>query len=86
MEKTGPWWNWYRKYLKSPKWKKIRHKCILRDKYCQICEKEYSKKNCFVAHHISYLHVGQADWQELEDLRLLCCDCHDELDNPEFFD
>ena len=66
----------YRQYLRSSQWKQIRVLVVERDKVCQICLKKYGPG--FHVHHITYDHIFR-EREYLEDLQLLCEDCHNAL-------
>lgn len=60
----------YELYLKSEKWKRIRIR-----KFKQVgrkCEKCGSKKG-LQCHHLNYERLGK---EKLNDLQILCTDCH----------
>ncbi len=59
-------------YLRTDYWlNKVRPKVIQRDKCCRLC----GKVDGFNVHHITYQHRGD-ELNHLEDLTLLCCECH----------
>ena len=70
--RTGPWWDWYRGYIRSPQWA-ARRDAVLRqvDWVCRDC-KTHKATN---AHHRTYQRVGR---ESLSDLEALCSVCHDE--------
>lgn len=62
----------YRDYLKTPYWKLV--STLVKRKFdykCQLCGSEYDLN----VHHRSYKHRGEEIFY-LEDLILLCYDCH----------
>ncbi len=62
----------YKEFLQTDYWQKeVRPKIIERDKRCRTCG---TNENLEV-HHISYEHRGD-DLNHMEDLTLLCRDCH----------
>lgn len=66
---TMLWRDWYRLYLKTPYWRFIRRKVLMRDGY--RCVKCGSKANIQVD-HIKYSFGNE----RLEDLQTLCYYCH----------
>lgn len=70
--KKDDWWVWYRIYLKSDKWHRMRMKVLTRDKFrCQQCDRGATQ-----VHHLTYERVGN---ERMEDLMSLCKDCHKEI-------
>ena len=64
------------KYMKSPKWIKLRNEIVFRDNStCQICGSSEIKLN---VHHITYDNL---EHEKLEDLTTLCEKCHSSLHN-----
>jgi hypothetical protein len=61
----------YDDYIKSPQWRQIRAMMLNRFGKCQLCS---STQNLEV-HHNSYEHIG-CEKEHLEDLVVLCHDCH----------
>lgn len=61
----------YEEYLTSKQWKQIRAMMFNKIHKCQLCG---SKENLEI-HHNSYEHVGE-EKNHLEDLVVLCHDCH----------
>lgn len=72
----------YAKYLRSEKWKTIRHKIIARDEStCTSCGRKANDSygiNNFDVHHINYKHLFKEE-ENLESLRLVCRSCHDNI-------
>jgi 5-methylcytosine-specific restriction endonuclease McrA len=66
----------YQIYLQSDYWKEVRQLVIKRDKVCQKCK---STKH-FQVHHLTYVHY-QKEKEHLEDLVLLCKNCHKQVHN-----
>ena len=62
----------YKEYLNTKHWKKVRDKVKARDKRCKLC----NGKAPFNIHHRSYRNKGKPN-KEINDLVLLCADCHD---------
>jgi len=60
------------KYLYSEHWKQTKTKFLelLETSACDICG---AKDVNFHVHHLDYRSLG---WEEYDDLRLLCADCH----------
>lgn len=63
-----------RDYLNSPEWFTIRSQVLARDKCCQSC----GLMGPLECHHITYARLGAED---LEDLKMLCRECHQEIHN-----
>lgn len=61
----------YQEYLKTQRWKQIKAIKLSYNNKCQLCG---SKDNLQV-HHSTYEHVGD-EKNHLEDLIVLCKDCH----------
>ena len=66
----------YDDYIKSPQWRQIRAMMLNKYGKCQLCS---STKNLEV-HHNSYDHIGE-EKEHLEDLVVLCHDCHSKFHN-----
>lgn len=63
----------YDEYLKTSHWQKVRQRKIKDVGYkCQICGESGKELHL---HHNSYEHKGE-EQHYLEDLVVLCCDCH----------
>jgi predicted HNH restriction endonuclease len=63
----------YNKYLRTIDWNKLVFAIYERDSFrCQQCFKDLSKRNGNV-HHIHYNNIYK---EKLEDLVLVCPDCH----------
>ena len=65
-------WQEYKKYLSSDKWKAKRKAVIKRDVICQACLSRPAKQ----AHHLTYSHVFD---EPLFDLVGVCVPCHDKI-------
>lgn len=61
----------YQAYLQSPQWKQIRAIMLSNVGKCQLC----GSKTDLEIHHNSYEHIGD-EKAHLEDLVVLCHDCH----------
>lgn len=61
----------YDDYIKSPQWRQIRAMMLNKYGKCQLC----SSTSNLEVHHNSYEHVGE-EKNHLEDLVVLCHDCH----------
>jgi 5-methylcytosine-specific restriction endonuclease McrA len=71
-KKQSPWWDHYRRYLKSRAWDEVRAAVLHRDNYrCQRCD----SRNKLQSHHRYYRYVGK-EWEQLSCLVTLCEDCH----------
>lgn len=66
----------YQKYLKSPRWKRIKKRMFLLYKVCQKCGKGYSLE---VHHQFGYKNIFH---ERISELRLYCHDCHMEIPHP----
>lgn len=68
----------YKAYLKSPRWKAKSEQCIQRAGYrCERCKRLRGDKVTLQAHHKTYERLGR----ELpEDLECVCTDCHKKAD------
>lgn len=67
------WWNNYKAYLQSDKWKRKSKKVLERDNHlCQAC----LDRKATQAHHLSYEFVGH---EPLFDLIAVCDQCHEHL-------
>lgn len=65
----------YKDYLASPVWKYISSVIKLyKDYTCDMCEKRCNPAQLAV-HHCSYAHLG-SELNHLEDLAVLCNNCH----------
>jgi cyanate lyase len=66
----------YDHYLKSDHWREFKAHCRreIRPFRCTICQG--FRKGRMVIHHITYARIGH---ERLEDVKLLCSDCHDML-------
>lgn len=63
----------YDKYLKTKHWRNVRHLALEYAHFrCQLCNRGNTKLN---VHHRTYIHKGQ-EQDYLEDLIVLCQDCH----------
>ena len=71
-DKNSDWWGWYRRYLKTEKWRDKAAKCKLDAKY--QCERCGATGPILQAHHDTYEHVGD---EQPGDLICLCVDCHE---------
>jgi 5-methylcytosine-specific restriction endonuclease McrA len=68
--REGPFWDWYRDYLKSPQWKKTSRAAIKRaGGTCQMCQDAPATQ----AHHLDYTRVGR---ERPEDVQAVCDPCH----------
>ncbi len=81
-EKSGAWWEAYRKYLTTDEWDWVRRQTIKRDKKCVKCGAAYKPGAGFQVHHRHYRHVGEGDINELESVELNCRACHWMTHNP----
>lgn len=71
--KTNEWWDRYKAYLNTDKWKQKSKKVLERDKYlCQACLERPATQ----AHHRTYKNVGS---EPLFQLISVCKFCHDYL-------
>lgn len=67
--------NGYKYYTNSPLWKYQSGLIKLLNKFtCQECQRSYCAPH-LVVHHLSYEHLG-SEFQHLEDVAVLCTDCH----------
>ena len=65
----------YRRYLQSPYWNRVRGLLMYqRGGKCEICK---SPKR-LEAHHLRYINLRR-ELSNLQDLQLLCHDCHVKL-------
>lgn len=72
-QKSTLWWQNYKAYLNSEKWRDKSRKVLERDNYtCQAC----LVRKATQAHHLSYEFVGH---EPLFDLVAVCDKCHDHL-------
>ena len=70
----------YKDFLKSTYWHKVRHAKFnqlrrqqkTQSPFCQLCHSRHRLE----MHHNTYAHRGD-ELNHLEDLTLLCHDCHD---------
>jgi 5-methylcytosine-specific restriction endonuclease McrA len=68
-ERIGPWWTWFKGYLESPLWQKVRKLVITAAKgLCQRCKAAPATD----AHHLTYVRVGHERWGDLEAVCTLC--------------
>lgn len=65
----------YPKYLRSIYWRSVRR--LVWQRAGGRCENRRCGKQGAGVHHKSYVHRGE-EHEHLEDLRLLCADCHAE--------
>ena len=73
----------YQKYLRSIEWKSFRERVLnLRGKKCQYCSDTENQI------HINHIHYNNFTEERLEDVLVLCKDCHirlhDEVKNPPY--
>jgi hypothetical protein len=61
----------YRMFLKTPYWAAVGALVLYRQPTCQLCGSMH-KRN---VHHKTYSHRG-SEWRHLEDLAVVCEDCH----------
>ncbi len=61
----------YKVFLQTPYWGVIRGWVMAERKHCRFCKSKYYLS----VHHMTYEHFGE-EWKYLEDLDLLCSDCH----------
>lgn len=67
---TEFFFSWYKFYLLTKEWKRIRKRVIKRAKgICETCKIE----KIVDVHHLSYKNLGK---EKLCDLRGLCRECH----------
>ena len=69
--KTGPWWDWYSAYLRSPEWAAKRQRVLERDSF--LCQYQNCRAIATEVHHLTYERVGE---ELLEDLLSVCGGCH----------
>ena len=70
-------------YLQSIEWQELRTQALARaNNQCECCHSTERLE----AHHTSYLHLGEADSNELNDLAILCRNCHQALHNKLGYD
>jgi len=81
-EKSGPWWDRYRAYLKSEEWRWVRSECIKRDRACVKCSAPYKPGHGFQVHHKNYRSIFEANHEELDSVCLVCRSCHFMIHNP----
>lgn len=68
--RSGPWWDAYRAYLRSPEWRYRKYLVSLRSGgWCEWCGSRPARQT----HHLSYRNLGH---EPLEDLVDLCMGCH----------
>ena len=72
--KESPWWDWYRKYLKSGAWKEVREKALIRDGY--RCKTPGCGRKAVEVHHKYYRYVGR-EWEQMSCLVSICKQHHD---------
>lgn len=65
---------YYRLYLKSKAWQNIRNIMIAKYKLCQVC----GGTDVLQCHHLTYERLGR---ERLSDLKLLCKECHKEVND-----
>lgn len=64
------WWDRYNRYLRSPKWRKLRRRVLERCHYrCERCRKAKATE----VHHKTYARMGD---ELLSDLMGVCRKCH----------
>jgi len=69
----------YLDYLKSKEWRAKRKQILDRDKCtCQICKWKPTKQHL----HVHHLHYKNLFNENLDDLILLCEDCHGKVHKP----
>jgi len=62
----------YSDFLQTAYWQAVVWKVKQRDPWCQSCERSLGEMH---VHHSTYRHRG-SEWEHLEDLVLLCEQCH----------
>src|SRR5882757_8756561 len=72
--KQSPWWDWYRKYLKSGAWKEVREKALIRDGH--RCQTKGCGRKAVQVHHKYYRYVGR-EWEQMSCLVSICKQHHD---------
>jgi hypothetical protein len=73
-QKDSPWWDWYRKYLNSGAWKKVRKAALVRDGY--KCQTKGCGQKAVEVHHKYYRYVGR-EWEQMSCLVSICKQHHD---------
>lgn len=64
------------KIYHKPRWKKLRHAVMNRDKWvCQECRKQGRWTTAHAVDHITPLAEGGSEW-DTENLQALCRSCH----------
>lgn len=67
--------------LQSPEWKQLRERVIAHYRVCQLCG--LGQHHRLQVHHRYYFRPPHQIWDyELEDLSLLCEDCHERVHHP----
>lgn len=70
------WWAWYRLYLDSKTWRRLRARIIkARNRTCAQCGRQAHQVEIHMlqCHHLTYDRVGR---ERPGDLELLCVVCH----------
>lgn len=69
--------HYYNEFLSSEYWQEVRNKMLLlHNNKCQYC----GSSKMLQVHHFSYNNHGD-ELNHIEDLRLLCKDCHRKMHN-----
>lgn len=72
-ERIGPWWDWFKGYLESAIWYRVRQRVISAAKgICEVCQQVKATD----AHHLTYVRAGHERWG---DLQAVCTTCHQEI-------
>ncbi len=65
-------------YMRSGEWRSLRKRLLAREaNWCQRC-----RCHCwrgYVAHHKGYVNWGKGNTEELNDLMLVCPECHEAI-------
>ncbi len=77
VDENEKWWAWYSEYLRTPKWKAIRQRVLVRaGGLCEGCGHEKATQ----VHHVTYKNAGN---EFLWELRAICDGCHERCHGDE---
>lgn len=73
--RTGPFWEPYKKYLLSSHWNLVRRAVLQRDPWCQKCFSQHASQ----AHHLSYETFKKHGFSFAHECVGVCEPCHKQI-------